>query len=743
MSEQEIPLKGQLSPKPYARLLTMMGDELIKNERIALTELIKNSYDADADWVQIRLINFNLDEDGDTLLTDENSVIEIEDNGEGMEFSVIRDTWMNPASPIKLLKKKSGQKKTKKGRVIQGEKGIGRFAIFKIGSRIELFTKTDKKDSNEIYLLTDLSGFDVDLISDDEDQKPKYLTDLKFNYSINKESEIIKNREIYFKGDSIVRGEKGTLIRITNLKGSWSLAKIASIKQDIENIQSPFKIEEISDFKIDFLLNGESQFLENSDDYLINEFFKKAPINVSKGEYLNERVAFVLNGSKREFDFARLASYSEFKKRFFEEKSGKLKRTPECGSFKFEFYVFDLRGKSTVSPKYWLNRAEKDFIKQHRIYLSRDGIRVYPYGERGDDWLEIEIKRGTSRAGDYLSMDQTVGRIEITQENNPKLKDKTNREGLLEIGNALEDFKVLIRAILHLIKIEFEKYKSSLNQQEYQRIVKQEKVKSGFEQLELYLNENGDKRSQVLANSLLKDYSKEKDFLIERAEVSEDLAAVGLSVEMASHDLMMLIGKAKKTLAKTIKMLAFKNPKIEMISADLERTTGQLNLIEDQISGIQPLFRSSTRRKKDFRLKEIIEKIEQYFLHDFEYVGIKLSVKEKNGPFVIKTHEAVLLQTFINLIDNSVYWLETIDNKNKEISIILDSDNREVNYADSGPGISPDDVPYIFESFFSTKGEGRGLGLYICRQLLERNDFTIEYTSKNKHLQGANFTLTF
>lgn len=743
MPEEKTPSKGQLSPRPYARLLTMMGDELIKNERIALTELIKNSYDADADWVQIRLINFTLDNDENTLLTSENSIIEIEDNGVGMEFSVIKDTWMNPASPIKLLKKQSGERKTEKGRVIQGEKGIGRFAIFKIGSKIELFTKANKKESKEIYLLTDLSDFDDDLISDEDDHDPRYLDDLKFDYEIHENPQVIKKDDINFKGDSKKRESNGTLIRITNLKGSWSLDKIAEIKQDIGNIQSPFKIVEKDDFEIDFLLNGESQFLEDSSEYSIGEFFRKAPVVIENGEFSQSRVKFKINGIEREYDLKRLASYTEFKERFFEKKKGVLKRSPECGAFSFEFYVFDLRGKNTVPAKYWLNRDEKDFIKQHRIYLSRDGIRVYPYGERGDDWLEIEIKRGTSRAGDYLSMDQTIGRIEITQENNPKLKDKTNREGLLEIGNALEDFKVLLRAILYLVKSEFDKYKASLNQQEHQRLLKKEVVKAGFEELETYLDEKGDKKSKTLANSLLKNYKKERDFLIERAEVSEDLAAVGLSVETASHDLMMLMGKAKKTLGKSLKLLSLDNPNLDKVTADLERTRGQLDLIEEQISGIQPLFRSSTRRRKDFRLKEIIEKVEQYFLNDFEEVGIKLSLQEKNGPFVVKTHESVLLQTFINLIDNSVYWLETIDNNNKEISIVLDKSKSEVRYSDSGPGIMDDDIPYIFESFFSTKGEGRGLGLYICRQLLERNDFTIEYSSTNKILQGANFIITF
>ena len=67
-------------------------------------------------------------------------------------------------------------------------------------------------------------------------------------------------------------------------------------------------------------------------------------------------------------------------------------------------------------------------------------------------------------------------------------------------------------------------------------------------------------------------------------------------------------------------------------------------------------------------------------------------------------------------------------------------------FADNGPGVDKDDVPYIFEPFYSGKGEeGRGLGLYIARQLLERNDYSIELADlkSEKILAGANFAVNF
>lgn len=89
-------MNTKLTIRPYARLLTMLGDQLIKNEQIAVLELIKNSYDADAEWVLLSFENFN--SDGTTRA---DSKIIIEDNGEGMTKEIIEKAWMSPATPNK------------------------------------------------------------------------------------------------------------------------------------------------------------------------------------------------------------------------------------------------------------------------------------------------------------------------------------------------------------------------------------------------------------------------------------------------------------------------------------------------------------------------------------------------------------------------------------------------------------------------------------------------------------------
>ena len=124
---------------------------------------------------------------------------------------------------------------------------------------------------------------------------------------------------------------------------------------------------------------------------------------------------------------------------------------------------------------------------------------------------------------------------------------------------------------------------------------------------------------------------------------------------------------------------------------------------------------------------------------------ISLEIQKIGSPVVAKCTDAIILQLFINLFDNAIYWLSVIDLVEKKIVITLDGNKQQIIFSDNGPGIHSDDIPYIFEAFYSGKEEGRGLGLYIARQLLGRMGYSIELAEieSERVLSGANFVITF
>ena len=733
--------------KPYARLLTMLGDQLIKDEKIALIELIKNSYDADAEWVNIKFENF-----GENYEVKDNSKLIIEDSGKGMTEDIILNHWLNPATPQKQLAKLT-KKTTEKGRIIQGEKGIGRFAIFKLGSTVDIITRP-RNESREFVIRYDFSGYGLNFIG--KDDKPLFLEDL----NVSVESRI---PEIIFKGNSVnedktlVRNSwnnHGTRIEISNLKGAWSEKKVEGIYKDIRKLEpillriSQEDKEELHpEFQVDIYKDG---ILKRYEDRYITElgelFTSKAVFQIREGRFDAEKksYSFLLNDKKRTIalDSPKIQGLSLYKS----ELEGR--DSIDCGSFHFSFFIFDFNERDRESLNY-LQKTEKELIKEHRIYLYRDNVRVYPYGDPSDDWLKTDMYRGTKRASDFLSNDQVVGFVQITQEENPSLQDKTNREGLLENGAATSDFISLIQLFLHYIRREDYQQYVALKE----RVMKEKKIKLNpteviFDKLEKAAQNHPDVEELVVEARRV--YANEKAYFERRTEITEELAGVGLSVETASHDLMAMMGKVLINLDGILKELM--SSEVDQINKtklieELTSIRGGIGFIEAQIRDIQRLFRSSTQRRKNIRVEDYVDKIFKIYKRLLDKNEVSVEIQKRGvSPLIAKTTDAVLLQVLINLFDNSAYWLKTEDGHKRKIVILMDSDNGQLIFSDNGPGIDERDQPYIFEAFYSGKGEaGRGLGLYIARQLLARQDYYIGLAKdkKEKLLSGANFVINF
>ena len=743
-------MSEKLKIKPYARILTMLGDQLIKNELIALIELIKNSYDADASWVKVSFIGFA----EDYSLTPSSKII-IEDDGCGMNADILRKHWLNPATPDKFKRKKTDPK-TPKGRVLQGEKGIGRFAIIKLGKKISITTRRQMQDKNGTFLdegetsenvLTyDFSKYDNDFLLENGEEKELFLEQLEVNLMQRAPVSIV-GKEILLGTTLRTRKPYGTVIEITDLKTKWTSERVDRIQRDIGKLQPIFSTEELADFSVWFY--KDSTLLEPRDSYkttINNCLENKSVLKVTDGHFScgSNAFTFKLNGQPVKLDFQDpdITGLTQFK-RFKELK--KKNETIECGSFNFEFYIFDFNVDSENQSKYYLSKEEKGIIKEHRIYLYRDNVRVMPYGDPEDDWLGIDMARGTVRADEYLSNDQVVGCVYISQEENPNLKDKTNREGLIEEGRALEDFIGVLQLILrYLRKKPFAQYLIDKQRKKETDLIKKGRPNELIEGAKKQFG--NDEKAIAFLRTFESSYTKEKRILEDRIKKTENLAAVGLSIETASHDVMLLLGKAVEQQEALIRelMLGYEVNRDELISR-LTLIRGTISMIQTQMKDVQLLFPSTKSKTKNIDVRSIIEKVHNLYKRALKENSIEVEYDVSTQPVIAKTTDAVLLQVFINLFDNALYWLKTIEGERK-IMITLDGSQNRMLFSDSGPGVKAEDEDYIFEAFYSGKGEeGRGLGLYIARQLLDRYDYSIALAefSKDKRLKGANFVLEF
>lgn len=736
-----------VSFRPHARLLTMLGEQLIKNERIALVELIKNAYDADAERVEVRFENFD-----DKMTPNECSSIVVRDDGSGMAVDTLRNDWMNPATPSKHLAKLDGRSTTPvKGRTMQGEKGIGRFAVLKLGREIRIASRQSANDQ-EAVLTWDFSRFDDDFVKENGDRQTVFLDQIQADIS-------------QAEPDALANVEHGTVIVIRNLKGRWGKPAITRLCRDVLALTDPISRitgrQPPNPLEIVVYFNGQRQaVIEEQGAERLRGLIDEAAVLNLRGRFDSLSNAFTIDSKDTlidktvSLDDPRITGLWVWRERCREFQldtrdqlalSGLDLRLDdfECGDFAFHFFIFDFaRG---IDGRYALKPGDRKLLREHRIYLYRDGVRVYPYGDPDDDWLEIDTARGTGRAGNFLSNDQTIGWIDITHEDNPQLRDKTNREGLIESGGAARDLVFLVKLFLSYVKqYPFARYQHKQLQRSTARLVDDQAVATNLAALRDDLKKAGHRSHAQAVAKIAKHYKLERAHLVKRAEITEDLAGVGLSVEMASHDIMLLLTRAQGIT----RQLAFA-PRLEEIprvSELTDRLIGVLQLIVEGMGDIQTLFKSARRRRKRLKIVPLLEKIHQIYKPLLEERSIRYSTQIKGiSPLVASTTDGVVMQVLINLFDNAAYWLESVSSDAREIFVTLDSDRGDLVFADSGPGIDPEDLPYVFDAFYSGKGqEGRGLGLYIARQLLERHDYSINVAeTHDRLLPGANFIVSF
>ena len=724
--------------KPYARLMNILGDQLITDKIVAVIEILKNCYDADSPSAEVRFGNLDKIAFNDLPL-EEQAYIEISDTGCGMSLEKIQNVWLRPATPDKLKRKSQQMTTTTSGRVVQGEKGIGRFAIHKLGEKIELYTKAEGE--NEVKLIMDFSDYDPDNVN---------LFNQNASYKLLEE---VSNTWYENFPPEKVTTPSGTILRIYNLRERWTDGDFKNLYKNIQRLIPPLD------------KNAESLGIKVKRDFDVSMFIDDIPYasgDVMTFDDVIERAQFTIIGSVDErsnikFDYRTSVYHREIHSEFNLLDSGELSRRnynltgvkeivkagrqPQCGGFCFTFYAFDLKKPDRTI----LNEDLKRFIKENFVYVLRDGLRVYPYGEKGVDWLDLDKKRSTIKAGQFISYNDLTGFVYITQEHNPRLKDASNRQGIVNTDGSFDDFRNLVTAVTEIFnaEIKIDKLKSEIKQQQ-----KFSKVKgvldNSYSALQAALLKIDDHTTLTIAEHFLDVYKNHLSVIEDRMKTVEDLAGLGMAVEKSSHDALRLLSLMRSN----IKDMALSIGKIgcdgsEMISF-LKDLDENLMLVYDDLQLIQPLFKIQRKNKENVSVKECIKTVLRYFRYEIQD-KISTNIEDVNDDIYVKTNKGIILQILINLIDNAIYWINESKNTPRQLCFTINELERTLIISDSGNGIREEIVPLIFDEFVSMKSNGRGLGLYIVRELLYRinADIVVLENPEDKILSGANFIIKF
>jgi signal transduction histidine kinase len=754
-----------------ARTILHLGSELISSDGVAFYELIKNSLDARSpevrvdvvvrlpfdtydlilrelgerrdrpdrgggpprSWRDLRQLALDhiddeaseaveLRDELEAVTTRERFVtavraanrIDVDDDGDGMSARTLRDVYLTIGTSHRARERAESDDES---RVILGEKGLGRLSAMRLGDGMEVITGMEGGGHWNV-LEIDWNAF---ARAADE----------------NIESIAVEPKTGAEKG----RSAKGTLIRITALTGPWTQSKLEDLAKDtFARLVDPFSSETLP-LKLTF--NGVSISVPSFAAFLIEQAHGVLTTDYvvpERGEpRLSGRMNYRLRNRRRTFAFqgAEVA-----------EMAGDVSREvlKRIGPFSLEVHWFNRRLLTKLEGVGTLAQVRRMLSEwAGGVALYRDGYRVNPYAGPKDDWLDLD-RDAFSTSGFKLNRGQIVGRARISKARNPYLTDQTNREGLTDSPEKAAFVRLLsatmefFRGFLVEIDQEISRAHRVGARDALDRFRAEDaRIEDILPELVEALSETsgGIKLSRQVKEALgsLREAAAEVEAAAaaqeqERGRVMH-LASIGLMIEILAHELYRATSGGLKTIAAA---RTSRNP--NSTGTSLRVLEAQLKTLQKRLKVLDPLSTNARQTKEEFDLVDWVREIVDSFAsqNGRDRIVFKTTVVPRGTTRRIRAVKGMLVQIIENLLSNSVHWIvqqDKYDNGPRgdrsggdpigTITVRIETTANRISVIDDGPGIPEDRRELVFQPFFTTKRqkEGRGLGLYIAREIAE------------------------
>lgn len=703
-----------------ARALIHLGRESIKSHTTALIELVKNSYDADANVVEVEIFNNKSD-----------SYIRISDDGDGMTENDIDTKWLR----IGFSHKKTNKSTSKKNRRKTGEKGIGRLSADRLGEILEIKTRTE--DTDVFGLKIDWENFNQDGLE---------LSDIPIDV-IEKPSLMLPKTK---------KQDTGTEMLVYRLRENWTQENIENLYNELSILASPFS--DVQDFEI----------------YLQNDIALEFNGKVSPPQEVRPEIEIELDYDGKSYDliysikdrfskeeFVDVISWQSLMQKVIDPFNYDFTDKLLCGPVKIKLLLYPRTKALADGTDFTLTELREYVNKNIGVKIYRDKISVKPYGysniQYGGDWLGIAERHSRNPAGvdreDYrVVANQLVGAIFIERDGNPLLTDSASREGLVE-NDAFYDLRALTLGALALL--ENRRYKIYQEQKgSSKRITASEKselfkdkidaVKKDVDTIidNIRSSENISEEVKEAVDNIEEfiDFSQETsvalDEMLNHNRVLTGLATLGITSAVFAHETQTAITEFNTAAILAKEYFTEFPEEQDVIRRELDKAVE----FGEQVSswGAFALTRvQKEKRKKEVKaIDKILEKILKDLTKIFENVNIIITkdielVKAKVFPMDI---ESIVLNILTNAYTACLQ--KTYDKR--QINISLREESREdvkglaVIISNSGPFIDDSLLEWIWKPLNTLKTDltgkevGTGLGLFIIKSTIESLKGTYE-----------------
>lgn len=653
----------------------LIGRDLITDRVTALFELVKNCYDANAQNVKVILENVGMGK--------ENSTIKIEDNGYGMSFEDIRDKWMVIGTSNKRSHPYSPEPYNRK---CVGEKGIGRFAVDKLGDYVSIITK---KTGESRWLQVDINwgayyremGYEGEV---------RLFTDIENSYS-------------YIDAENVE--ESGTKLIISSLREPWTEREIKHLIREISKMVSPFAN-----------LNYPLKVRVLASEFNINEEAVK-----TMEDFALATTSFSI---EVEAGLQQSVYYDQDSKTF----KHRLIPLKPFGGVKMVVYYFD-----DAARRQYRKSFPNSEIDGFKVY--RDGIIATPFAETNDDpdkkrdVLGID-KRLWRDIFNRVSTREFLGMIEITSEGNPKIIDATNRQDFVD-NEEYREFKEFIITQLSALQTYKEKEREAKRKDVSQGLqVASEDIKQLESAVNDIVSQNPELKSAVapLLKQVKETRKSVKVAIKEHKKALEEFARkenIYMSI-MSLQQFSITVTHAVRTMLNQIRDRVeffyryYPNPDEErffrLYAKEMYERFKVLNRVIDYLLS----YSQSNIQPEDFDLKETFEEIVGNYDDVFAHEGISLQTHFPSN-LTLNGNRQFFRDILQNLMDNSVKAMVNSVQKVIRCSYEAKDEMLEILVSDTGKGIPLESREQVFELYFTTTEEqgGGGIGLYIVKTRVE------------------------
>ena len=662
----------------HARAIAALGRDLVTDDVVAVMELVKNSYDALATHVDVKI------RPGRDLFCDR-EYIEVTDDGHGMDHDTVRDAWCVIATPSRT--EHPIARVGDRVRAVTGEKGLGRLAAARLGDDIRVRTR----QAGDPVLEFSLNWSDLFRAED--------IGDVGIRVSA-------------LPADSLGR-EHGTSIRITSLRSEWDGEKIDALGRDLARLVSPFGPK-------DFAIRLDAPGRDGTAD--MREI--RLPRYMSEPKYSIAGKVDADGTIHWRYRHRPIGGAGGREEARVEDRSGNGEAGYACGPFEFEVRAWDLSTDDTrdMADHYRETRSRiRGVIREHRgISLYRDDVLVLPKSERARDWLGLDLRR-VSRVGTRLSTSQVVGYVRIGRMDNPDIVDTSDRERLVA-NPAYDAFHASVLRVVEILENERDADRAEdRKHQSAKDLFADLTAEPLLSQLQALREEGGTVEDAISAtHGFARRLERAREDIERRFGYYNRLAVVGTISQIVIHEIRnqtTVIGRGLKKAAAAAKSVGDEALGRAVDLADRSATT--LDALAERFA---PLARRGYRPGRRISvLEEAIDRCCEMLAPELRSHVVAVE-KPRGARTRVRIDPGELDTVIVNLMTNSLYWMSRHKGKHRlrfRVAPGPTAGRVTVSVDDTGPGIDVRDRELVFRPGWTRKPGGIGMGLVVASEMVE------------------------